>query len=1117
MTMPEPNKTNRLRVSAPRPTTRRERMSRGLVQRRGRSLVGAALLAVLVLASVVRAQQNQAEPLRPYLQGDVDRLGRMLQRMGMTEMLSTLAAQSDSTAIELRALDAERATLEPEELDKRLLSIAGKLKAQADAQEKQIEQAREPIRKAISEGDTAGLTNAREAFYRDNEDRLIEYYRKRVRYLDLMVIQRSKPYVDKLIFLIGGAEDRKTLLELTRGVIEDLGRLEKQITRELEDARESSRSSAKLAALAVYLVPQLEDIANTLRFSAGYVRYYRAMAMPETIVNDQGQPEPNNKRLDLLDLAVRLIEPFAQDDVYGVQTQATLLKGRAYRELGQYDLAEAALTWATGPDAKQSMLVESLFSQARNYIAWGESLIAKDKQVQGAEKFAQAKQAIDSFTAKGIEAVGTDNALGVDVKKLLLEYTLYYTWAQALRKAEAPDLAKEKDLQAQKSFLNFLNKYPDPGIQGAIGEMVRDKFRGRDWKQLDPVLILLIGIAEMNEAEKALAKNPQDDQAIEQLAKAESMFEAIRTSDAESAQQAIPDALWRLGVIRLKNRKNFEAAEMFRELVARFPEHERAFDAALLAVKINRQLIILFMEDSPGEPVPMERRQELIKSIELLVSKWPDKPEAADYNFDLGFQYQQLADMETGPQRTELVNKAMAAYDRVPPDSVLAPEARFYRLELRTNRIESTQDPAAAGVSRLIEDLRAFGQYARDKRAAAPTQRDDTGQPTQADLGRWGSRAEYFAAVLEYEKLGEHDKALAQLKDLPQRWPDTPVLQESKDFLIRKLLASGKVAEGVEEFQQFQQQYGREETNALMRQVVSTLKQTIDELAAAGKEPQKLAAFRDAYKNFGKQLYEGLVSSADVADRYAITVLYADALVQSGQKDDAARALQLLDKLAAENQARRDKQAAEIDAQITPSKDAVRSNSRPALDRALEQYQQIKQKVGMGDWDSMENSLVIFAFKRLDDESLIDDEWSEQEKTKFRQDRRDQAAEAIQKAYDAMAELLKRRLAMDANVPYLQGKAKMNLGQYEEAVDILRPLALGLDPQMAPEIYWDTQLMLLRASLEKARAAKDVKTLRGLLVRLNQMRTSAPWPNHYQGRFNRIDYDAQDAIKSLSK
>jgi len=1079
-------------------------------------------LAVVVVLTISLGAQAQDAPVRPYLQGDVDRLGRVLQRLGMNEMLSTLANQSDNTAIELRALDAERATLSPEALDQRLTTIAGKLKAQADAMKQQIDKAREPFKKALAAAETHKADRACQVFYQKNEEQLLDYYRKRVRYLDLMVVQRSKPYVDKLIFLIGGDEDRKALLELTEGAINDLEQLEEQITEnELSDARKYSLNNPQLAGLTVYFMPQLEDIANTLRFSAAYVRFYRAMALPETIVTEEG-PAPNNKRMDLLNKATEKITPFAKDDVYGVRTQATLLQGRAFRTLGKYDLAAKALAWATGPEADSSMLVEALFSQARNYISWGESLVGKaganpDDIAQGEQKFDQAKAAIDTFTTKGIEAVGEENSLGVDVKKLLLEYALYDTWAQALRKADKPDQAAEKDRQAQKSFLGFLQKYTDPGIQGAIGEMVRDKFRGRDWKKLDPVLVLLIGIAELNEAEKTLEASPDDQAALEQLDKAQEMFESIRTSKAESAQQAIPDALWRLGVIRLKKTENFQAAEMFRELVARFSEHERAYDASLLAVKINRQLIILFLEDQPDQPVPAERRQELIKSIELLVNKWPDKAEAAVYNFDLGFQYQQLAESASGAERTQLVNKAIAAYDKVPADSVLAPEARFYRLELRYQRLESLDKPDAQAVRDLIADLRRYGQSALDQRANAPAERDNTGQPTQADLGRWGSQAEYFAAVLQYEKLGEHDQALASLEELPTRWPNTTVLQESKDFLIRKLLASGQVEKGVNEFRQFQKQYSREETDALMRQVVSTLKRTIDQLAASGKDPQRLAEFRSAYKNFGQQLYDGLPSSAAPEDKYAITVLYADALVQSGSKPDATRALELLKVLEDQNNARRKREAQAIDAKITPSLNAVRSNSRPALDRSLEQYEKTKAEFDMADWDSMENSLINFAFKRLDDESLVDSTWSEQRKTEFRQGLRDQAAEAIRKAYGAMAAVLKKRLPMDANVPYLQGKAKMNLGQYAEAAEILNPLARGLAPQASPEIYWDTQLMLLRAMMEQARAAGEINKLQALLVRLKQMRSGSPWPSHYQGRFNRLEFQTQQAVEAMKK
>ncbi|MCK5557383.1 MAG: tetratricopeptide repeat protein, partial [Candidatus Hydrogenedentes bacterium] len=379
---------------------------------------------------------------------------------------------------------------------------------------------------------------------------------------------------------------------------------------------------------------------------------------------------------------------------------ARLLQGRCFREQEQFEKAAELLASSAASQSREDVLVEALFEIARNKIEQAASII-RDKENENRvqesnEVFTDADKAVDAFAAR---AGKVHPQLGVDVKTLVLRHYLYEQWAAAMRVAGQGEQAEKYDKKAQQAFLEFLEKYKEPSIRAAVGKLFREKFRGRkiNLQTMDPVIVLLLAMLEMNEADDLQGgrdwnslSQPEKDRIRRNRDRARDMFESIRKSTSPTARSAVPDALWNLGVIYVKQLENFKAAEMFRELVNRFPKHKQAYTAALNAVKITSDLISDLVEKE--KPISQQRRIQLVESLRVMLKNWARKPEAAKYHFDLAWQCEKLSQSDTEEKADEWITEAIENYEKVPRDSALYQWARFEALELRYQRLLKRPD-----------------------------------------------------------------------------------------------------------------------------------------------------------------------------------------------------------------------------------------------------------------------------------------------------------------------------------------------------------------------------------------------------------------------------------------
>jgi hypothetical protein len=1003
---------------------------------------------------------------------DTKSLSEVLRRMEMITLLEALAEETNDDALILKAKQILIRTATPDQRAKLHEEIVELIKKKIEKLDKILQTAEEGSDK--------------------QEEALVAKYQTQMQYIEQMLVQ-CQPHFSKMAFMLAGPEDSKALLEITAESLKIFSKIDKALKREIADARIDPMKT-------VSILPELEDAQKWLWYRGAYLQFYRGISMPKRIDGKE-----NEERLDLLEKAAKEADRAANDADMGVKPYAELLRGRCMRELDRYSDANKSLKWAVGKKSIAAVKTESLFETVRNDLEWGASLI-RSKDFKGGEKqFNAAGKSLANFEK---QLKGKHPPLGLDVKKVLLGYELYDQWAAALRSVKKEKEADAKEKQAQKVFLSLLTKYRGrEGILSAFVEMLKERFTGKDidLKEIDPVIVLLLANLELAEGQRL--QKDGNAAADSKLQEARRMFDIVLQSKADSAKDARPGALWGKGVAELKLRNNFEAAALFRQLVNEFPKDGNAFPAAKGAVQINNLLIADFQRNHPGKPVPTKRRKELIDSLLVMLKLFGDKPEAAVYNFDLAWQYEKLAEIAgTDEELKGLLTKAEKRYGMVPAGSPLHTEATYYKLEINYRLLEMMEKSSRKQdlARNLKNDMLSYGGKVYSKwQAKAP---NDTTEPTKTQVGLWGSTSEFHGQVISYEILGMRDAALIAITKLRDRWPGTKVLRDSGEFLIRKLLESDRVDQALKEFNGYRRKYGEKEAQKLMLTIVETLRKTIKKLQAAGKTGPRLESFRKAYLDFAKQVYDTKGAEASDEGKYALTTMYADALVMQGDKKHATEALPLLKTLDEIDTRRREVLKNKIDEYINARrKEVARDRNRISTVKILNKdLLDALKHFGMEDWRSSQIADVKYAMGQLDK--------GEGEP----QARATEAAAAIDKAYQAMRKVQVESLNIDAIVVMMRARAYMILEKYEDAISLYRNLAAGLDPVGMLDMYWESQVdfaqCLLQANRDKPRE------LALLIIRINQLKINNPnaIPKRFQGQLNRIAAEAKERIEDAN-
>lgn len=1036
---------------------------------------------VLVCSREAAADVNAADAgAELYKRLDAKTLGETLRRLRMGVLLEALADETDDPQFKIEALLFQADAADTELRDKLLTRAAATIKTEYEALDKKL-QALPPERRSGDEFD----------------DDMIALYKLRLRYVQVQALQRGQGYIDRLTFLLGGEQDRRALQKLISQAAKLLQRTQLYLEEEIRAAR-SDTDKTKM----VYLVPELEDVQAQLEFTAGKLRYYAALVLPKTITDKDGKKIPNPARITLLNKAVRDLQRFADEPEYGVQSFSKLQQGRANRMRGNFDEAREQLAWAAGDRADKSVLAEALFEIVRNETERAASLLRNTKQkdhVQaGNRAFARAEAALEEFRNRAPEA---HPQLGVDVKALVLGHYLYEQWAESLRVAGQEKQAESCDKNAQQVFVSFLEKYKDPGIQAAVGKLFRDKFRGKDLdlKNLAPGIVLLLATMELQDATALLegrsidALDPQAKARVEALLnKTEEMLLAVKDNKSPEAKKTLPDALWKLGVCYVLKNRNFQAGEMFRRLVKEFPDHPQARNAALNAVKIANQLVAGQIQQ--GKSVSPQRRRELVESIRVLLKHWPEDKEAAKYHYDLAWQCEKLAATEEGEKRRAWLDEAIANYQAVPSDSPYYNEARFYALELRYRLLQAM--PAGEDRNKQARQLRGdMVKFGGDMYALWQKQTDPK---VKAELGRFGSTSEFQAEVISHDILGQQEDALKKIDTLSARWPGTKVLREGSEFAIRSRLARGDVQQALAQFEAFQKKYGDEQAQGLMTVVVEKLRRAIQDLSLEPGKQEQLQRFREAYIAFAKKVYDAGIEGASATDRYYLTMLYADSLVQTGTVENARQALRLYEGLGATDAKRREEANAKVTAAFAPLHKQAQATGGHEEKLAVMQSRMMDMiyKYQLEGWTNSKVEQAKYLYDRMF--KAGGDE---------KKDLADMVARAQIAALEAIEKHLLEQTPIDATVLMGMANCHETLKQYSRAFEEYGKLTEGLDPNRNPRTYWEAQLGYCRSFFEAYKS--DPEQIQGLLARIQSLRNTAP--PRWIGKLNLIENQIEKA------
>lgn len=1027
-----------------------------------------------------------------------ERLGRVMVMLRMGKLLDAVARESKDANLEVSALILQAETASGAQRDELLLRAAALMKQEAEAIEGRLD--------TLEDEDPDAWERA-----------MGEYFGLRLRYIETKYLTRSEPYLVRFNQLRAGPRDPQALAGVTRGADVDIASLQRDLDRAIEDYRTD-------LMMLVSLVPTLQKYDRQLKYKGAFVYYAAALGMPRSLSAspDSGEgvvtgeaaaskddAEENPQRRSMLSRAISSIAWFADppERAYaGWEAYARLLKGRCHRELGEFSEAERLLQATAAQTKVPAVTFDALFELARNKAEWGAALLTESQGKSVAEgnlKFSAAVTAIDS----AVQAVQAKSKLEADVRRLLLESYVYDLWSASLEELGKTAEAVQKDRQAQNAFVDFLEKYPEDDVRLGLYELMAPRFADvTDYSTLNPVIVLVLGMGRYQEA-----KDAGD---VERLSDVQAMFQAILDSDDPAAAQIIPDALWYSGLTYNQLRRILDAVKAFRTLAMEHTDHRLAYPAAQSAVSMLYQDIQARLER--GEAVPRTTRMELVESLELIVSEWPEKPEAVKRNFDLALQARILADdVNTEAEAKQWRDKAIACFQRVPTDHALYPWAKGLGLGLEAERLLNSDDPQPqkAQAEELYRKMMAYSETIRGQLPADAAPDADVRNQAVA-----GVRDEFLAQRIRYEIMGAEPQAVAQIKALATRWPKwpsiQPVLRESQEYLINKLVQRGDVAGAVEELRSFESEYGQDEAEELMAVVIKGLGGQIQEMLAEGGQSPELEQYRAAYLDFAQKYYDQRKVAASQDEKYRITMLLADALIQSGDRSNAERALGLFKELQQIEQARRDRQKKQIEEYFAQRQRKVRQAGDVVSAIALlhKDWLEALDKYQADEWAnrSSAGAIIRHAWDRLqaaqagESESITPQEAAER------------LRDAIARGYEALQSRAESTLSRNAMIVLGLANSYRQMGDYGQAVRLYREVIGGLSPELNTNMYGEAQLGYVQSVYE---ANKDnAEALKKLDTYIEQARERSPnfWNRErFLPLFNRLSEQIRRQVANL--
>ena len=1067
-----------------------------------------AAAVAMTLACVLFATAGFAangKPRSAYEDMQPEKLAKRLAEMGMTELheafMKELGAEGDGSVRDFVLAATGRIALAKRTGD---LEARGRLMEGAIAALRKIVElskkdfaakdavAREAAAKA---GDSGVMADKAAAAKVNAAEALIRHYRFQLQLAEAMGVIYTEPYVTRLLYLQGGALDRQAILAKTPEAVRILAVLDERARGKLMDWRGDENLE-----LLVTVVPELEDLHKKVGYKLGWIRCYQAMATPI----DEAH---RGRRITLLDAGMTNLRPFAhgknEDGVkypalggYGRMCleRALSAKDAKEKDSGHKKAADSfqaiisAGVKATGPGLR----ILTMFEIARNLIEKGD--------------FEQAGKAVDNFSNECKKLVrGKSGQLQADVKSAMLQNYRYERWAASVRKTN-PTKADEYDLEAQKALVGFVQKYKDVEIRRAFYRMIATKYRDRtDYEKLNAMILLAVAGYE----------NSLDTE--ESLSKAGDLLGRILSRKTQLAQMLRPTVLWELAMALSRQGDLRKAGKTFLTLAKDHPKCPEANQAAIYAVRVFYG-IVFDIKAAKGKVISGDLRDEYIDSLKTLVEhpEWGVKADAINWNFDLGQQCRQKAKQMVEPEDVmKWLSEAIRAYEKVPANLPTYMYSQYLALSTRVERLlDETLDAARMDkAASLVKDLK---KYARDAEAEAGEKTKDS---ERNELMAWGARSEFNAAVMYYEKLDQRRLALGMLRSLPKKWPGTPVLSEVTDYQIRKMIESRRTDEAIERIEQFRKDHPRQ-AEYLIRLVVSQIRERITKLRDRADKSVELRRYQETYLAFAKSLFEraNTPHPKPLEQRYAVTQMYADAVLEAGLAGAAAgraehakklfaEALELFQACRASNDRNRAARAAEYDKKFNAQLRAVAAiaeNEAAVRKMAQDHLQQMQQEFGVDISSSSEATALKVALEFLDRAPAEGERLSEAQKKK----RLRQVVESLKASVAALRETAKASVPLD--LPNILGLARANrrLKNYAEARKFYREMISGINRSEHAELYWRIELEYCWFLREAYGGNKDA--MKALEIRIKSLRLEDRDLGglKYKAKFNAIEAEA---------
>jgi len=570
-------------------------------------------------------------------------------------------------------------------------------------------------------------------------------YRARLDRAIVLGMDMTKPHVESLLYFIGSENDKAETRRLASQAVKELdvaiGRMALLKDRWFNDWERWIDKTYQ----------SLEQMLDEAAYHGAWIRFYLAMVLPAD----------NEERGQLLSLAIGDVKKFAdaEDNESGVKFKSLLLSGMCARERREWDRAKDYFARVQDAGASGLTRLRALFETVRVEIDRG-NLTGAERQV--------ASFKADGARLKGIKPVA------IDLQAALLLYRIGIVQAEAFKDSD-PGRCDELRGQAGKHLVDFTDKYPS--YRKPLAEIIAPLMAGRDPSTIEPSMVLVMADKEFSK------ETPAGDKRTGEL------LQAV-LDNRRAPADAKAGALWRLALLRNRQRRNLDAAEHFRQLAEKYPSDPNARKAALNAVKSYEAILAEERKKPAGQrrdafAMGDRFRDGYVRALEVMVRGWgTSDPKINSYNYELGLLYD-------GMNRYA---DAISALSKVPADSELYLPSGFRIQQLQVRQLLDMPEADKASRQRAARTLiRDLQRYMTRARRYLRTSSD----PSRiAQVRQWGGECGVLIAQLHKEALDNPTRAMAearQVGDDPD-WKQSPGLKQSTQrFVIGVMLEKGQV------------------------------------------------------------------------------------------------------------------------------------------------------------------------------------------------------------------------------------------------------------------------------------------------------------------------------------